>query len=160
MRKGDDIHALQRLWDDNRRGMLATAGVTAVNYFKRSFEIGGWAGASFERWPSRKPGAPRPGRATLVDTGRLRRSIRITARGAAFVTVGTDTPYGRAHNLGLSWAKRVQIAAHSRKTGRGTVPVKAHGRDMRMTTPQRQFLGNSPGLNKAIAREWARRFKS
>lgn len=159
MRTGDNINALEELWRRNRKTMLATAAVTAVNHFKRSFEIGGWAGESFERWPGRKPGAPRPSRALLVDTGRLRRSIRVTARGASFITVGTDVPYGRAHNLGLTYAKRVQVAAHSRKTKRGAVAVKSHSRQMNTTMPQRQFLGSSPGLNKAIGREWARRFR-
>jgi phage gpG-like protein len=150
----------------------AMLGNDAVNFFLDNFKRQGWLGNRLEPWKKRKRNKKRPGRAILVDSGRLRRSIRITSIHAGTVTIGTDVPYAKAHNEGFRGV--VNVKAHTRgkyakskvgtgkltkkgkermktvtsKTGEGT--VKAHTRKVNM--PRRQFMGSSPYLTKQLQR--------
>jgi phage gpG-like protein len=145
-----------------------------VNFSLDNFKSQAWLGYSLEPWRQRSSKAKRNnGRAILVDTGRLRRSIRITSISTGSVTVGTDVPYARAHNEGFRGT--VNVKAHTRnkygkeKTGSGkftkkgvermktvqkisgTGQVKAHTRKVNL--PKRQFLGlDSPYLQKQLQR--------
>jgi phage gpG-like protein len=107
----------------------------------------------------------------LIQAG-LRRSIRITGISAGTVTIGTDVPYAKAHNEGFRGI--VNVKAHNRnrytktKLGTGkftkkgtermktvqhigsTGQVKAHTR--KVNIKKRQFMGNSPYLEKQLAR--------
>lgn len=148
-------------------------GNDAVNFFLDSWKRQGWLGDSLEPWRKRSSNAKRnSGRAILMDTGRLRRSIRIIRTSTGSVTVGTDVPYARAHNEGFRGT--VSVKAHNRnrytrsKEGTGkfskkgiermktvqrigsTGMVKAHTRKVNL--PKRQFMGESPYLTKLLAR--------
>lgn len=146
-------------------------GRDAVNFFVDNFRRQGFLGARLEPWKKRRA-RNRAGRAILVKSGRLRRSIRITKIQAGTIVVGTDVPYARAHNEGFRGT--VQVAAHTRNkytktkelTGKltklgkartktvkrvtGSVQVKAHTK--RMNLPRRQFMGESPYLKTIISR--------
>ena len=151
-------------------GML---GNDAVNFFLDNFKRQGWQGSTIEPWRKRRNNKGRnSGRAILIDSGRLRRSIRITGISAGTVTIGTDVPYAKAHNEGFRGV--VNVSAFSRNrytkekqlTGRFTKKgkertktvqkigsshmVKAHTR--RVNIVKRQFMGNSPYLEKQLAR--------
>lgn len=151
-------------------GML---GNDAVNFFLDNFKRQGWLGNSIEPWRKRSPKAKRNrGRAILVDTGRLRRSIRIIQASGGVVRIGSDVPYAKAHNEGFRGV--VNVKAHTRnrygkfkegsgkftKKGKermksvtrvtGSGQVKAHTRKMNM--PKRQFMGNSPYLTRLLQR--------
>jgi len=107
--------AIQRTIEDIR--------VETAERFLENFRKEGFFGSP---WKRRKKGAKRDkGRALLVDTGNLRRSInsRTTADSVEFYT---DVPYAAIHNEGG-------------KLGRG-----------RGTMPQRQFIGDHPELEQAI----------
>lgn len=148
-------------------------GNDAVNFFLDSWKRQGWLGDGLQPWRKRSSKAKRnSGRAILMDTGRLRRSIRIISVSTGTVTVGTDVPYARAHNEGFRGV--VNVKAHSRnrykkaKEGTGkftkkgtermktvqrvssTGMVKAHTR--KVNIPKRQFMGESPYLTKQLAR--------
>jgi phage gpG-like protein len=151
-------------------------GAQAVVFFKSRFREQAWADNATEPWKKRKPGAKRnTGRAILIASGRLRRSIRVIASTPSSVTIGTDVPYARAHNEGFRGT--VQVPEHTRnryrkvkygtgifsiKTRRerqrtvkevvegGEIKVKAHPK--RMNLPRRQFMGNSAVLNNQIKR--------
>lgn len=150
-------------------GML---GNDAVNFFLDSFKRQAWLGSRLEPWAKRRNNKRRPGRAILVDTGRLRRSIRITKVSQGNVTIGTDVPYAKAHNEGFRGT--VQVKAHKRnkytksrvgtgkltKTGKertktistvsGSSMVKAHTRKVNIV--QRRFMGTSPYFTKQLQR--------
>ncbi|MCB2379815.1 phage virion morphogenesis protein [Hymenobacter sp. BT635] len=64
------------------------------------------------------------GRALLVDSGKLRRSIRVEAVDKDSVTVATDSEYAQAHNEGHRYDNH--------------------------TLPQRQFMGGSKRLNNEM----------
>ena len=158
-------------------GML---GNDAVNFFLDRFKDQAWIGNGREPWQPRKAvtrwgKTPRnKGRALLVDTGRLRRSIRITSVHLMEVTVGSDVPYAKAHNEGMRLGLIQNVKAHKRKvtklgiTGRkelktktniqfgrvqtGETIVRAHKRRIDQRIPKRQFMGNSPFLANQLKR--------
>lgn len=131
-------------------GLPRKMGDTAVLFTKQRFREQGWAGSGFTPWRPRKAGAKRnKGRALLVDSGRLIRSIRVRYTTKDSVPYGTDVPYAKANNEGLRAG--VTIKAHSRKSKSGkSAEVKSHTRNMRM--PKRQFMGDSPYLQRQIKR--------
>jgi phage virion morphogenesis protein len=135
------------------RRMPKRIGGTAVSWFKQNFRRQGFPEGSgrFEKWPPRKPGASRDkGRNILVDTGNLKRSIRLETATKQQVKVSTDVPYAEIHNQGGRINTTAQVRAHTRRTRRGRTQVQAHKRKMDITMPQRQFMGNSQALNKRL----------
>lgn len=149
-------------------------GVEVVRYSGQRFREQGWDGRPWpKRRPKRRPGAKNNnGRAILVKTGRLRRSVRITGITEDSVTVGTDVPYARIHNEGYKGSQ--QVRAHSRrlkfeakytdltektKSGKfkvrkakGVYETKVEAFTRRMRMPRRQFLGDSPYLQRNLKR--------
>lgn len=155
-----------------KRELPVIIGREAVNFYKDRFRFGGWIDTSFNRWLQRDSKAPRnEGRALLVDTGKLRNSIRVIETGANYVVIGSDMPYAEAHNEGVQ--EIVSVKRHVRKnkfankfaakkgketkkstkitwkqTASGITFVEAHNRAMNL--PQRQFMGASEFLFKRI----------
>ncbi len=142
-------------------------GDTAVLFTKQRFAQKNWIGNGTEYWRPRKAHTkwgktPRnKGRALLVDSGRLRRSIRIMSKTAYSVTIGSDVPYAKAHNDGYKGSVSQQVSAYTRrkteKQGKsrkvvGTVQVSAHNRTVKQNIPRRKFIGQSPYLTKQIER--------
>jgi phage gpG-like protein len=142
------------------------AAVEAVNFTKERFVRKTWVDRAPEAWPKRK----RKGRGSLmVNSGRLKRSIRKLAVTQNSVTIGTDVPYAQIHNDGGTINKTVSVKQHSRKitkrarsqrTGRltkkrvsnGTATVRAHTRKMNLKLPERRFIGESRMLLHRIER--------
>lgn len=103
----------------------------------------------------------------MIDTGRLRRGIRIAQATQELVIVANDVPYARAHNEGAAttlkrtprmrkffWAmfyktkdERWKWMALSKKT---TLTIKV---------PKRQFMGNSARLERDILEACKRHLK-
>jgi len=96
----------------------------SLNWFLDGFRQGGGK-TDTGRWVSRRRTARRnAGRALLVDTGALKRDLRVRRLRPTQIILGTARiHYARRHNEGIT-----------DKLGR------------RM--PKREFLGNSKGLNK------------
>jgi len=118
------------------------------------------------------------GRAVLVDTGTLIRDIQKLTVNTDYAIVGTtriSAPYAKAHNEGFKGDVTQQVKAHDRrrwgkqkigtgiysvksrkektktvKVQTGTVHVKAYQRKISQNLPQRQFMGNSTVLDRAI----------
>jgi phage gpG-like protein len=107
-------------------------GTLAVNHFKASFRDGGFTDKTpaDNRWPSRKNiDKKRPYRATLVDSGDLRRLIVFERKGKYTALISSAMPYAVIHNEG----------------GEG----KAWGKH-RFRMPKRQFVGYSRRLAEKI----------
>jgi len=153
------------------------AGNEALNFFLDNFKRQGFLGSSLQPWPKRKNPTKwgmtpkRNGRALLVDTGMLRRSIRIVSITNTTVIIGTDVPYARVHNEGLRLGEIQSVKAYTRKVNYrdetsapgarklkftkvqvGSVNVKAHKRKINQKIPARRFMGNSPYLEAKIKR--------
>jgi phage gpG-like protein len=111
---------------------------TTVNHYKSSFRNQGFAGDN-AKWKPRKN--IDQGRAILVQSGDLRRSIKGTNQGNNII-ISSDKPYAEIHNQGGTINTTVSVKAFSRKTKSGkTANVKAHTRNVNTQIPKRQFMG-------------------
>lgn len=149
----------------------------AQNFFLDSFKRQAWIGDTTENWPKRKPGTKRNnGRALLVDTSRLKRSIRIKQADWNRIVIGSDVPYAAVHNNGFRGTQQVgessrtasrRVLTRYNKNGtasraRGaTTRIRGAGHQVRAHTrkqniPRRRFMGNSPYLNRLIDRAFIR----
>ncbi len=145
--------------------MVNEAAIIAVDFSKESFRTKCWRDKSTQKWKPRK----RKDRGSLmIRTGRLKRSVRKIGQGKAYVIIGTDVPYAKAHNEGetisgtvtvKSFYRRQTVAAsvniRTRKASRKRVVVKdikvrSHKRKMNTKLPQRKFFGASYVLAKQI----------
>jgi phage gpG-like protein len=96
-------------------------GNEAKNFFVNSWRLQGFEDMSVQKWaPRKKQDKKRAGRAILVDSGDLRRSIirEPVNKSQLSVKISTDLPYAKVHN-----------------EGEGKMP-------------KRQFMGNSYKLNE------------
>ena len=123
----------------------------AVNFSKERFVEQNWHDESAEPWEKRRGrrrgGKKRQGGAVLVDTGRLKRSIRVISARKDRIVIGTDVPYAEMHNEGFEG--RQNVRSHTRRSRKGkTFTVRAFTR--RMSMPQRRFLGESQELANRI----------
>lgn len=168
---------------------LILIGNEAKNHFVGSFRLQGFQDVNVDKWKKRKNPerkgrgskksaaelgtvrSVKAGRAILVKTGDLRRSIRRESLNKArlSVTIATDLPYARVHNDGLT----INVAG---RTGSGTITTKVRGsarfENGRFTRgraktlkiagkeyttgpysinmPKRQFIGHSFTMNEKI----------
>lgn len=139
-------------------------GEEAVNFSLNSFDQEAWSGNSQETWKERKNPTKwgkvdDPGRALLVKTGQLKRSIRITRITNNIVYIGAggaDTPYARVHNYGFRGKVDQNVRAFTRKMKNGKKQnVSEHKRTIFQNIPKRQFIGNekdSPYLKARLRR--------
>lgn len=146
--------------------------VHATTFFRNSFREQGFTRKSFIKWQKRTSDKPKDmGRAILVKSGNLRRSIYSTSTktGDNFeLEFGNKVPYAAIHNDGFRGT--VRVSEHARrlftkektkfvtktgkvrnttvKTVRTAVRVSSHGRNLNM--PRRRFIGPSDTLNTQI----------
>lgn len=173
----DPIH-LKKLQEGFRKYQAKIpriAGGKAVSFFKENFRRQGWVyDGKMQRWKARSPNAKRnSGRAILVDSGRLRRSIRVLYTSDFAVEIGTDVPYANAHNEGATISGQFNVAAYRRKGYKvkkhkrkikgkmvsipahsvSAAQVSQHSKQMNITIEKRQFIGESPDVIKSVERE-------
>ena len=165
MENNFDISKLQKEVKEALFHLPRAIGVKAVEIFKENFRLQGFMDSSVNKWKSRKNNKRSEGRAILVKSGRLKRSIRIINTTQESATIGTDVEYAQVHNEGSN--DTVNVKSHERKTSgksfvynikskrrstvkvqTGTAQVKSHSR--RLNIPQRQFIGNSQHLERSI----------
>jgi phage gpG-like protein len=150
-------------------------GNEAVNFTLDNFRLQGFMGATFQSWRPRKVSwkkDKRTGRNLLIDSGRLRRSIRIVSLTTDYVSIGTDVKYAKAHNEGVNALGVIQtvkgfkrnrtyideVSAPGARKARyettiiGQMQVKSHTRRIVMRIPKRQFMGDSPYLQQRLRR--------
>ena len=100
---------------------LILIGNEAKNFFVNSFRVQGFEDKSVDKWKPRKKQTKRNiGRAILVQSGDLRRSIirQPVNKANLSVKISTDLVYAKVHNEGIG------------------------------KMPKRQFIGNSYKLNE------------
>jgi phage gpG-like protein len=166
------------------------AGVIMVAFSKDRFKYQNWTDNGTVMWQrrSRKPGwsnkgktPNNAGRAILIQSGRLRRSIRIVSTTTNSVTIGSDVPYAAIHNNGGMLNAQQRVRAHVRlnkkrdvtgitsasnykgkgaartnikfgKQATGISQVSAHDRHLNFRMPRRRFMGESKYLTMQISR--------
>lgn len=110
---------------------------TAQNHFTKSFRDQGFTDEVLQEWKPRKRTRGNEGRAILVKTGTLRRSLRKVSMGKYKVRITSNVPYANVHNEG-------------ERAGRG--------RGFKM--PKRQFVGYSGVMDKKIRAKLHKRIRS
>ena len=156
-----------------RKALPSEIGTVMVRFSKDRFKDQAWQDNARKPWVARKKrreGGKRKSQTLLVDTGRLKRSIRKVSVSQTDIVIGTDVPYAEIHNNGgkittVASVKSFTKKAHTRKahtrTRKGNTEsieaqrvqshrVKARQRKMNITIKQRQFMGNSTTLAKEI----------
>ena len=177
MKNRTNISRLPAFRDDLKRSISQlpqVAGGTAVTFFKENFRRQGFLNnGTVDKWKARGKGAKRnKGRALLIDSGRMRRSIKVLTASGMMVVVGATVPYAEAHNEGGEFQGTVRVPAFTRKGGRvrghkrGGVRVRAHKREaakvdahtkeISVKIPQRQFIGHSSDLMNEIEQAYMR----
>lgn len=174
------IKELQRRIESVALRLPIIAGRIAVKFALDNFKNQRFLGETLQPWrPRKNPNKwgqtpPRNNRKILVDTGRLRRSIRIVSSTHNMVTIGSDVPYAKAHNEGVRLGEIQKVSSHTRKlNGIATVQtiktkrsrkvkvqvgentVKAHTRKINQKIPARPFLKDSPYLREKLSRHIA-----
>lgn len=142
-----------------------------VQFFKSRFRAQGWLDESFQPWPKRKKAdKKRPGRAILMDRGKLRNSIRGEVRNnGAEIVFGSSEKHARIHNEGgtITHPARQRIITHKiytrgKRKGRvlfhknnqnATFGKKVNTGSYTIKMPKRQFMGPSAHLNRIIKRD-------
>jgi phage virion morphogenesis protein len=122
----ESINRKIRNLKDAKRNIPVLVSNNSKNFFLQSFRNQGFTDNSLEKWQKRDNRSRRnSGRAILVDTGALRRSIKVSQSSFNKIVITSNLPYASVHNYGL-------------KAGRG--------RGFKM--PKRKFMGNSKKLNQ------------
>lgn len=157
------LDKLAKNWKKKKTTLPRQMGTIAVNHFKGSFRKQGFTDKTTKAWKERK--FKESGKAILVQSGYLRRSIRIKTATANKIIVGTAGPrYARIHNEGGVTKPRVTNKmrkfgwARYKETGNPLFKGIATTKKTRLTVniPQRQFIGNSEVMNKKIIRKLLR----
>lgn len=130
-------------------------GVEAKNHFVKSFKNQGFTDETLQRWKQRKSG--NNGRAILVKSGDLRRSIKVVRTTSDSVTLGSDLPYSKIHNEGGKIEKKERKGTINFKLYRdgrsrfakaknANFQQDAIFKEHTINIPQRKFMGNSASL--------------
>lgn len=134
------------------RDLPAIVGNEVINFTLENFEKQGWQGNSFEPWEKRKNPTTwgkkdDTGRALLVKTGKLKRSIRILAIDQDKVSIGVggaDVPYAKAHNEGFKGTVIQNVSEHIRRDKNlKNIKVSAFKRTIKQNIPKRKFIGSA-----------------
>jgi len=156
-----------------RKALPNEVAALAVKFSKDRFRDQAWVDNTRQPWKKRKKrreGGARKSQTLLVNTGRLKRSIRKVKADQNDVVIGTDVPYAEIQNLGGKITTTASVRSYTKKaftrkahsrTRNGNVEsvdaqsvksytVRAHRRKMNTTIPQRQFIGNSAKLANEI----------
>ena len=147
-----DLRQLQGIGDEIDK-VTKYAGVSYLNHFKQAFRDGGFTDEVLEPWPGRDFTAGTKQRATLVNTGGLRRSLSL-AHGQARFTITSAVPYAKLHNEGgrvritrkmrkLFWALHFKAKKGNRLVEADYYKSLALAKGKYFNVPRRRFMGQS-----------------
>jgi phage gpG-like protein len=138
------------------KGLPAQVGSIAEKFSKERFRERSWLDKTKENWQPRKRerrsqnGNKTKNQTLLVQSGRLKKSIRKIKITNDYVIIGSDVPYAKIQNEGGKITATVNVKSFERKRQGRTEVVKAHTRKMNTTIPARKFMGESYTLTKRI----------
>lgn len=107
-------------------------------HYKGSFKKQGYADG-VSKWQSRKNNRDE-GRAILIESGDLRRSIKAKVSGSRSIIISSDVEYAKIHNEGGNIRGTQTVKEHRRKRGSNSSTVKSHSRRVNIIMPKRQFM--------------------
>ena len=146
----DGRKMLEEMQKNLRRAMSQSAAAIETHY-KGSFRGQGFADGS-SKWKGRHKDTDK-GRATLVKSGDLRRSIKASVSGPRSITLSTDVPYAEIHNeggtitqavtqkqSGFFWAKYYEATERKDIATAQRWKRMALSKSLNITIPKRQFM--------------------
>jgi phage gpG-like protein len=145
-------------WESLKKTLPKVIGDEAVNHFQSNFPEQGFDG---QKWPKRKRDKT-PGRAVLIKSGRLRRSIRLRKANFTTIKIATDVPYAKIHNEGGTinhpGGSRVLHFKKNKRSGKtsfsksksATYAQRVNAGPYQIHMPKRQFMGSSRKLDKKV----------
>ena len=161
----NDLKVMAGLLNNTVRRLPGLVGAEVLESIDQNFRSESFFG---QAWEPRKVEKGNDGRAILVQTGRLRRSFKLENSGLT-ITIFTDVPYAEIHNEGGIISGTANVAEYTRnqyemnevskpgskkekwkKETTGSHTVRAHTREVNLTIPQRQFMGEHPELDNRI----------
>lgn len=106
-------------------GDFATiAGTEAINHFTLNFRKQGFDDDGVKKWQPRKRERKRDsGRAILIKTGQLRRSLIKRKADKSAVYIISSLPYANRHNEGIKGMPKRQFVGDSRKLNRNILRI-------------------------------------
>lgn len=158
-KKLEDIYQrLQKPLAECIRQLPPILGNEVVNFAHSNFDTQSFEGKAWQKRKNpTKWGKPDDeGRALLIKTGRLRRSIRVSQiiQDRVIITAGgADTPYARAHNEGFKGTITQNIRPFIRRGKKlQSHPVRGFTRTFYQNIPKRQFIGRAKDSPQLTAR--------
>lgn len=172
MTKIKQIHLLAK----NHDALLSKMGAEAVLFFKQRFNEQQWVDTASVSWRQRRRSTRGK---TLINTGTLRRSIRIVSKTFDTIKIGTDLPYAQIHNEGgvipitpkmrrFFFHKYYELSGKSSKDKKGKTRSTSRNRAINQDAqyylnlaitkkstfriPKRQFMGQSYYLEQRLTR--------
>ena len=135
-------------------GLPPQIGNAYLNFFLDRFKEQGWReGGSLKKWKKRtSKGKNKRGRNLLIQSGRLKRSLRMRTKGDRII-FSTDVPYAKIHNEGGAVKKSVRVRSHVRRQRGKRTKVKEHKRKINTEMPQRKFMGRSSFAEQKIIKQ-------
>lgn len=122
--------------------------IEARNFFDQSWSNKGFTDQSLKTWDPVTDKSGNIKQRPLVQSGRLRRSLRTEVTGNSG-KVYTEVEYAQIHNEGGTIAMTQNVREHTYRTRSGKRATRrAHSRKVNRTMPQRQFMGESAKLNE------------
>lgn len=155
----DFLSIAQELIEDTKR----FAKVYCLQWFDDSFQKQGFTDAAFVAWDKRDPDMS-PGRAVLIDTTFLIKSLHVMGETKNEIQFGTHVPYASVHNNGERVRALQNVRAHTRNRNGKREQVKAHTRKIDRQYKERRFIGPSQqmmhGLDQWLFKQIEQRFNS
>lgn len=140
-----NLSVISQRYNAMKKQLITKIAAVMLQFTDDRFREQGWKDENLQPWQKRKNNKD-VGRAILIKSGTMRRGNRIVSTTDHSVTIGNDVPYAKAHNDGFKG--NVTVKAHTRKTTKGSVPIKSFVKNMNM--PERKFMGESHSLRKKV----------
>lgn len=115
-----DIHKTLEAFKRTQRTLPIKIARKAENAFKQSFVKQRFYDDNSDPWKARKNKKDN-GRAILVKSGRLKRSIQASKITLDQITISTDVAYAGVHNFGEGYMPKRQFIGKSRKLNREVI---------------------------------------
>lgn len=150
-----EFKLLESRYRSFRRTLPNKIAITAVNFFKRNFKVGGFVDRPFQKWKkSNYPGV----RKTMVQSGQTRRDIKKlkVSPKRVVVGIGKHNEYAAIHNTGgkipITPKMRRFFWAKYKETQDTFWRNMALTKKTHINIPKRQFIGDSKALETTIER--------
>lgn len=147
MKAEDILMKYQERLAQTFRELPYAIGAEAEAFVQDNFDRQSWNGEAWQKRknPTKWGKRDEEGRALLVKTAKLRRSLRkeVFQDKVTLIIGGADVPYAKAHNEGFKGVVHQNVNPFIRKGKKGEpVAVKGFQRTILQNIPKRQFIGS------------------